>query len=763
MTPNKNNTPNTNAVRFKDMAMNNKQLVTAVAFSLLFFSSALALADQAPTNATEEEGKAFDAMFGRGPQEVDVYRNDRLLVTATGSQKPVHLAPSVASVITADDIEKMGATTLDEALETVPGLHVSPSNKNQLDSIFSIRGIHTSLNPEVLVLVNGLPVSHAYSGSRPFSFQIPASMISRIEVVRGPGSAVHGADAFAGTINVITKDSHEIDGNRAGVRYGSFDRTDLWLQHGQTYNGWNLAMGVDYMKSNGDKDRIIDSDLQSALDSPPPAGFGTHASLAPGALPTAFERVNGHVELAKDNWTLRAWGWLLEDDQMGDGVTSTLAPGNNLDGKECVLDLNHSNKTLLADTTLTTRLNYSYLKVDPYFQLLPPGAMATIGADGNLLPPLLLVHGVALFPDGVIGHPTTVDKTIGIEEVIDYAGFNNHKWRGSVGYRQVKEATAEEKNFGPGVLDNSPSPIVVNGTLTDLTGTANIFMDDQVRRLGYISLQDEWAFARHLELTAGVRYDEYSDFGSTLNPRAALVWETLPELTTKLMYGSAFRPPSFTELYAKNNPSNLGNPDLQPETIDTYELAFDYQPTSKLRTVLSLFTYSIKDLIELVQDPGQTTLTAQNHKDQVGRGLELEAEWEALPTLHLKGNVAYQRSKDDKTDEVVPEAPELQFYANALWDFQSDWSLNGQYFWIGDRHRATADTRPDIGDYDLVNLTLRRKNIAKHWDAALAVRNIFNEDVREPTNYNPAAGIAAIPNDYPMESRAIWGEVSCHF
>ncbi|MCI5122129.1 MAG: Plug domain-containing protein, partial [Candidatus Electrothrix sp. AUS4] len=77
-------------------------------------------------------------MFDQGPQEEDVYRTDRLLLTATGSLKPVHLAPSVASVITAEDIEKLGATTLDEVLETVPGLHVTPSFAH-LDSIYSIR------------------------------------------------------------------------------------------------------------------------------------------------------------------------------------------------------------------------------------------------------------------------------------------------------------------------------------------------------------------------------------------------------------------------------------------------------------------------------------------------------------------------------------------------------------------------------------------------------------------------------------------------
>ncbi|MDD5758404.1 MAG: TonB-dependent receptor, partial [Desulfobulbaceae bacterium] len=98
------------------------------------------------------------------------------------------------------------------------------------------------------------------------------------------------------------------------------------------------------------------------------------------------------------------------------------------------------------------------------------------------------------------------------------------------------------------------------------------------------------------------------------------------------------------------------------------------------------------------------------------------------------------------------------------WAFRPDWSLDGQFTWVGGRHRAQADPRDDIADYELVNLILRKKNIAKYWEAAVSVRNLFDEDARIPSPYdaNMVAG-ARIPNDYPMESRALWAEVSCHF
>ena len=83
-----------------------------------------------------------------------LYEDEETISIATGTQKPIHLAPSVASVITAKDIEKAGITTLDEALEMVAGLHVGMSF-NRLNSIYSIRGIHTQNNPQVLLMMNG--------------------------------------------------------------------------------------------------------------------------------------------------------------------------------------------------------------------------------------------------------------------------------------------------------------------------------------------------------------------------------------------------------------------------------------------------------------------------------------------------------------------------------------------------------------------------------------------------------------------------------
>jgi iron complex outermembrane receptor protein len=558
-----------------------------------------------------------------------LYGDEESVSIATGSSKPIRLAPSVATVITASDIEASGATFLDEALEMVPGLHVSISS-NRLNSIFSIRGIHTSQNPQVLLLLDGVPMTELFTGGRAPTFHLPVAGISRVEVIRGPGSAVYGADAFAGVINVIPKSAHEIGGTRVGLRKGSFDTRDAWLQYGGTAGGWDVAFNMEYNRSDGDRDRRVDSDMQTTLDT----GFGTNASLAPGSLDTDYEILNTRLDVARGNWKLGMWAWIQDGAGIGPGGAQALDPYGKQDVNQYLVDAQYGNAEFLEDWDLGVRLTYQYLDEDTDFKLFPPGTRLPIGDDGNVN--FINPAGIVDFPDGLIGKPGGKETKYSVESIARYSGLARHNVRLAAGYKYEQGRSNESKNFGPGVIDGTVSPI--DGTLTNVTNTPYVFIEDQDRKIWFASLQDEWAFASDWELTAGVRYDHYSDFGSTVNPRLALVWATLRNLTTKFMYGRAFRAPSFGEEFSINNPVILGNSNLDPETIDTFELAFDYRPTFNLQTGLNLFYYEIDDAIEFVPDPlPATTNTAQNSRDQEGHGFELEANWQPVDKLHLGG------------------------------------------------------------------------------------------------------------------------------
>ncbi|MBU0730870.1 MAG: TonB-dependent receptor [Proteobacteria bacterium] len=655
----------------------------------------------------EERMQSVEEMFSSPYQEEDYYRADRMLVTATGNLKPVRKAPSVATIITAEDIEKMGAKTLSEALESVPGLHVQPSGYNRFTPIFSIRGIHTSFNPHTLLLINGVPFRESFNSSLPPTFKMATSLISRIEIVRGPVSAIYGADAFSGVINVITKEGQEIDGIKGGTRAGSFDSYEGFAQYGKKYSsGLDVVTGFDYMKSQGDDDRYIDQDA-----------YGSQ-----GALDTRYENYDGLLGVMHKYFSVRFYGNQQKDNAMGPGA-QYLSDNNRQNNESYLGDINLGTRDLIDDLELTLNINGTYSKTEAYWQITPP-------AFGNS-----------------IGNPSGTSRSGGAELIALYSGINNHSLRVSTGMKNEDLETDENKNFDSQSFASVPWRNVKNDS-------SQLFCDDQSRNVFFLSLQDEWIISRALEFTGGVRYDNYSDFGDTFNPRAALVWEARYDLILKLLYGRAFRAPSFGELHTNYNTLAKGNSELEPETIETIEWVMDYQPTSRLRSVLNLFYYEIENLIEYDKD--QTPPTSENNRDQDGYGFELETEWDVTDTLTLRTDFAYQRSKDKATNSIVADAPAMQFHLNPHWAFLPEWSIDMQFYWIADRHRASTDTRPEINDYQLVHLTLTRKNILNQMDFSLSGRNIFDEDARIPSD-------GSVPNDYPQEGRSIYGELRLNF
>jgi iron complex outermembrane receptor protein len=272
-------------------------------------------------------------------------------------------------------------------------------------------------------------------------------------------------------------------------------------------------------------------------------------------------------------------------------------------------------------------------------------------------------------------------------------------------------------------------------------------MFDQKRKLKFISLQDEWSIAPDWEFTVGARYDDYSDFGSTFNPRVALVWQTKYNLTTKFLYGAAFRAPSFQELYAVNNPIVLGNSDLSPEKIKTYEVSFDYRPTFDWKLQLNIFSYSSEKMITWLSN-GDGTNTAQNATSQRGKGLELESQWKIFEVIDFKLGYAWQKSMDDETDQAIADAPAKMFDMRIQWQVNNVVKLRLDSSWIIDRSRLLIDARDSIENYNATNLTSSYR-ISEQITIDLAIRNVFDEQYFEPSD-------GQIVGDYPMEKRAAW-------
>ncbi len=159
-------------------------------------------------------------------EQFELFAAEDIVVSASKHEQKASEAPSAIYVITAREIRSSAALTLSDLLRRVPGFDVYRVNQGY--AIIGARGQTNETNNLVLVLLDGREVNIELFGI-PFVEQVPVTLdeIERIEVIRGPGSALYGANAFSGVVNIITKNAAKNPGHRAFIAAGSFGNTNL--------------------------------------------------------------------------------------------------------------------------------------------------------------------------------------------------------------------------------------------------------------------------------------------------------------------------------------------------------------------------------------------------------------------------------------------------------------------------------------------------------------------------------------------------------
>lgn len=678
--------------------------------------------------------QSFDALAESTEEEelALVYGDARMVSVATGAQQSLRRAPAVATVVTAEDIKAMGAVDLDEVMETVPGMHVARNGLGNT-ALYVMRGVFNVNNPQILLLQNGIPMTTMFLGNKGGVWGgLPLENVARIEVIRGPGSALYGADAYAGVINVITKTAAGTPGTELGVRAGSFGAGDAWVQHGGKMGSIDVAAYVRVGSTDGFKETVA-ADLQTLRD----RQTGTRASLAPGATSLGRDAVDASLDLSYGQWRLRG-GYKLRDNMgMGTGVAFALDPTSVGRSERVTADLSWTDVNMARDWGFGFTASYLY-----YADTVP----------GNLFlaPPGAIVTG-SLFPNGEIGGPNKWERQLRLSAYATYSGFAGHNLRFGGGHEDLDlYKTVTYKNY---VTNQTTGAVTFAGAVADYS-TIQPFMLPHRRLVNYVYAQDEWNVVRDWTLTAGVRHDAYSDVGGTTNPRLALVWDASIDVTVKLLAGRAFRAPAFNELYGINNPVNKGNPNLQPETNSTQEAAISWQARRDLQVNANVFRYRMKDIIRAVPNAtGPANLsTFQNSGNQKGQGFEVETVWDASRALRLTANYSRQRSIDVSTAADVGYAPHNHLYARGDWRFMSGWLASLQANWVSDRKRAFGDARSEIPDYSTADVTVRTERSKGRWEFVGSVRNLFNTRVLEPS----LAPATLIPNDLPQARRSFY-------
>lgn len=642
---------------------------------------------------------------------------ETFMVTATKRKISTRKAPAIATVITADEIRNMGARNLTDVLKMVPGFGVSLQANGRY--AFEVRGVRTSMSEKILVMMDGHRVNESHDGSA-FSAifdSLSVENAKQIEIIRGPGSALYGANAFVAAVNIITKDADDLDGVQIAGTGGSFETKKVSLLGGKSFEKFKIAGSVGYTDTDG-FNPTIDADRFA----------GKPFSRTPGEADSYLEQTEAFLKASYGNLILKGH-FTNKDRGSYIGWAQALTDDNAYTQQNFWTDLEYSH-AFTDRISAKFRLYYDFFKSDVSLKLLPDGVLG--------------------FPEGMIGKPHLKVGTTGTELQSDLDLFKGNHLIVGINYEYIEQYDVGQiTNFNP--WTNAPLD-----SFQDVSSWGN-FNRDATRQVWAVYVQDEWEIRENLNLTAGVRYDNYDDFGSTVNPRAALVWSFLKDADLKLLYGQAFRAPSFLELYNDGNPVALGNPNLDPEEIKTYEAALGYRFKGSHSININYFQNDIDNLIT------RDTATPAHYINKGGaeiKGIEVSLSGQYSADNWWKLSYTWQDPRNADTDDTLPDVPSQRASFSVNYGICKYLTAHADILWTGERPRVSGDTRGDMPSYTTVDLTLIAKNFYKGFEVRGMVHNLFDEDYKDPDTTGAAK---LIPGDYPREGISALIEFSYRF
>ncbi len=675
---------------------------------------------------------SVQANDGNEEQLLDALLGHNYASIASGYKQQIADSPGVVTVITADDIQKMGATSMSQVLNTIPGVHVSTARG--LRTIFAVRGIYSENNSEFLIKIDDVPVRDPVLSSRPVTFSMPVKNISRIEVVRGPGSVIHGSDAISGIVNVITKTGSELindpadgSGSHATASIGSFDTFGGSLVTGGKSEDLEYSLSVQAETTNG-SNRIVRRDAQTVIDNQ----FMTVASNAPGSINQEKTQIHMHLDLGyQDKLRIRLGVRAFEDVGTGIGASNALAPNDSISDRLINADIEYQGA---LGSLISTKSTLSYQTIFTDF-------------DVHHLP-----KGSSLIPNGMREVADYIEHQMIAQSMAIYSGLNHHKIQAGGG--TIVGFLTNINHKQDYIVQNTPlGSIPVS--LPSLTNT-KLVADDPLRRKSeryqvFGMIQDEWNIFPDSYLTTGIRVDGYVNEQTVFSPRASFVHHFSPLLTGKLMYNRSFHMISFLE-------EGLGD-DLEPEIIDMVELSVETKDLQSNSFNASWFAYKLNNLI--VERSGAIDGPAFENINLRGTGAELSVKRHFTNTISATLSYSFNWVVDQSGD-VYGMTPNHMVFTEINWEFLPTWHINSQIKWISKRKRREAiDTRKPLNGYTNATLNISKLfHYAKFRDIRLnfKIDNLFDVDIREPSNT-----ALLLPDDTPLPGRSFIGSIEIGF
>lgn len=656
--------------------MNNSNLFARHLTALAIFFGALtttaALADDTPVQTPE------------------------LLITAGAQPLPTKEVASSFTIISAEEIEAYQYHDVVDALQSVPGLHVVQSGgSGALTSVFT-RGANSN---QTLVMVNGLPINDPSSPTGAANLgNIPLDNVERIEVVRGPQSALYGSQAIGGVINIITKTGGDTIASSAKVEVGTLGTVNTSADTGGSFGSSNYFLSVARNATDG-------SDV----------------------TPSRLRGAQGNEKDGNENYNLSGnFGYKIADNLETSAFVQYTKANTDIDDSGSDSFFNNTYQNRNNQTKASTFLLGGDIKGSFFNNAWRP--KLTLG----------LTQSTSDSYDVVAPNDSIYSYTIGASGETQKAEFSN-------------AVDLLENNLVTFGATYQRDEFKASGS-RDFTGGFLILPNSNANAHTYGAyLGDHITFDENFFLTLSGRYDMPSDFDNRFSYTIApgyYIDATDTRLTAS--YGTGFKAPSLYQLYGydPNSFGNfyIGNPNLKPETSKGWDVGIEQGIfDGKLSTGVTWFKSDIKDAISIVYDSFFNS-TAMNTDKLETKGVETFIAFDPFDNVTTRIDYTYTQVNSDSYTTTMTRRPRHKIGFTADWRPLDGTTLSTNVQWVDPGRDISRDGFVPYyvyaSDYTIVNIAASQK-LTKSLTLTAGVNNLLNQKY-EPAHGFEAAGIEAL-------------------
>lgn len=648
-------------------------------------------------------------------EELPVYSFDEVVVTATRTENDVKKVPASTQVITQEDIKRGGATSVRNALSMYANIFQKSKVRGGGHDII-IRGMETKHS---LVMVNGRRISNEADanglGNAMSLDRININDVEKIEIVRGPSSALYGSEAMGGVLNIITKPSKE-QTLLTGLEHTSEDTSHWW--HADTGRIGNFSMTLDARFN-----KINRSMLDTATESDP---YGTaqtyNASLNyyvndHSYVNAYMDYYSQHLKTDMGTPAMKPITLTTSSGKMSLSGQAMLEGTGSKAFKQKNYGISWNGKTDKNDWQIQaymSKFNWSTTSSTKVLGSIPPAGME------GMFNYLLQKKNTYDF-----NHD---EHNMWAIEGRDSLRVNDHH-RVTFGAEYVKDKVA-----GTGLGSNGDG-------VHSITENGKTKSSSEKTLSSYAAyLQDEIEYGKWFIVPA-IRYDHHSAYGSHTSPKIGVTYNATDHFRIKANYGDGFKAPSVSQLYydldmemGRGNWVHLtGNPNLKPEKSKSWDLGVEAE-FGKGYGSLTYFDNDVDNLIASIpkgkDSNGHKLHRYENVNKARIKGLENTLGYRFNDTLEFKVTSTLLDAKDTSAGKDLTQRARLSQIYQLIYDDHKDtgwsavlWNQLDYKFVTG---KAWDDGESVKKSYSLTNFSLTRK-VNKDTRVYGSVQNIFDK------------------------------------